>query len=167
MSYAGAKRLTSFMDAVGIKSLGEDHLGQLVPKGARHRPGRLLASLVAMLATGGEHVSDLDRLRSGTAVTSSGWRSWAGSKAMGILEIVTHLTDRFRPAPLRRTCRAVLSLQADQKYHRRPKPSPAPADQRPRVCPQYENQANAESNRRSTLKSDPHAKSRLWFNRKY
>lgn len=63
MSYAGVKPLTSFMGAVGIKSLGEDHLRQFVPKGARHGPGGLLASLVAMLAAGGEHLSDLDMPR--------------------------------------------------------------------------------------------------------
>lgn len=63
VSHAGVKPLASFMDALGIKSLGENHLGQFVPDGARHGPGAMIASLMAMLAAGGEHVSDLDMLR--------------------------------------------------------------------------------------------------------
>jgi hypothetical protein len=43
--------------------LCEDRLGQFVPPGAKHRSGRLIGSLAAMLAAGGEHVSDLDLLR--------------------------------------------------------------------------------------------------------
>lgn len=62
VSYAGVKPLLSFMDTLGIKRLGEEHLGQFVPEGARHRPVGLLASLVAMLVAGGAHVSDLDML---------------------------------------------------------------------------------------------------------
>jgi len=63
VSHAGVKPLAAFVDALGIKALGEKHLGQFVPDGARHRPGAIIASLVAMLAAGGEHVSDLDMLR--------------------------------------------------------------------------------------------------------
>ena len=63
VSHAGVKPLLSFMDALGINHLGEDRLGQSVPDGARHRPGAIIAALIAMLAAGGEHVSDLDMLR--------------------------------------------------------------------------------------------------------
>jgi hypothetical protein len=63
VSHAGAAVLTGFMDALGFGALCEDRLGQFVPPGAKHRPGRLLGSLAAMLAAGGEHVSDLDILR--------------------------------------------------------------------------------------------------------
>ncbi|HEY8295060.1 MAG TPA: IS1380 family transposase [Micrococcaceae bacterium] len=63
VSHAGVKVLTEFMDALGFGALCEDRLGQFVPAGAKHRPGRLLGSLAAMLAAGGEHVSDLDILR--------------------------------------------------------------------------------------------------------
>lgn len=63
VSHAGVKPLTSFMDALGIKHLGEDRLGQFVPDGARHRPGGIIAALIAMLAAGGEHVADLDMVR--------------------------------------------------------------------------------------------------------
>jgi hypothetical protein len=55
------------MDALGFGRLCEERLGQFVPSGARHRPGRLLGSLAAMLAAGGEHASDLDILRSSPA----------------------------------------------------------------------------------------------------
>lgn len=48
--------------------LCEDRLGQFVPSGARHRPGTILGSLAVMLAGGGEHVSDLDILRTGAGV---------------------------------------------------------------------------------------------------
>lgn len=64
ISHAGIKVLTGFMDALGFGRLCEDRLGQFVPPGARHRPGRVLGSLAAMLAAGGEHASDLDILRS-------------------------------------------------------------------------------------------------------
>jgi hypothetical protein len=63
VSHAGAAVLTGFMDALGFGALCEDRLGQFVPAGARHRSGRLIGSLAAMLAAGGEHVSDLDILR--------------------------------------------------------------------------------------------------------
>jgi len=63
VSHAGVKPLVSFMDALGIKHLGEDNLAPFVPDGARHRPGAIMAGLVTMLAAGGEHVSDLDMLR--------------------------------------------------------------------------------------------------------
>jgi hypothetical protein len=56
------------MDALGFGRLCEERLGQFVPSGARHRPGRLVGSLAAMLAAGGEHVSDLDILRSSPGV---------------------------------------------------------------------------------------------------
>ena len=64
ISHAGVSVLTGFMDALGFGRLCEDRLGQFVPSGARHRPGRLVGSLAAMLAAGGEHASDLDILRS-------------------------------------------------------------------------------------------------------
>ena len=63
ISHAGLSVLTGFMDALGFGRLCEDRLGQFVPAGASPRPGRLLGSLAAMLAAGGEHVSDLDMLR--------------------------------------------------------------------------------------------------------
>ncbi len=63
VSHAGVKVLTGFMDALGFGGLCEDRLGQFVPPEARHRPGRLIGSLAAMLAAGGEHASDLDMLR--------------------------------------------------------------------------------------------------------
>lgn len=66
--HAGVKVLTGFMDAVGFGALCEDRLGRFVPVGATHRPGRLLGSLAAMLAAGGEHVSDLDILRASPGV---------------------------------------------------------------------------------------------------
>jgi hypothetical protein len=51
------------MDPLGFGALCEGRLGQFVPPGAKHRPGRLLSPLATMLAAGGEHVSDLDILR--------------------------------------------------------------------------------------------------------
>jgi hypothetical protein len=60
--------LTGFLDALGFGRLCEDRLGQFVPTGAKHRPGRLVGSLAAMLAAGGEHASDLDILRSSPGV---------------------------------------------------------------------------------------------------
>lgn len=63
VSHAGVKVLTGFMDALGLRGLCEDRLGQFVPPQARHRPGRIVGSLAAMLAAGGEHVTDLDMLR--------------------------------------------------------------------------------------------------------
>jgi len=66
VSHAGLNVVTSFVDALGFRGLCEDRLGQFVPSGARHRPGTILGSLAVMLAGGGEHVSDLDILRTGT-----------------------------------------------------------------------------------------------------
>lgn len=63
ISHAGVSVVTGFMDALGFGRLCEDRLGQFVPSSARHRPGRLVGSLAAMLAAGGEHASDLDILR--------------------------------------------------------------------------------------------------------
>lgn len=68
VSHAGAKVLCDFIDALGFRPLCEDRLGQFVPAGAVHRPGRVLGSLAVMLAAGGEHASDLDILRSSPAV---------------------------------------------------------------------------------------------------
>jgi hypothetical protein len=68
VSHAGARILTSFIDALGFRELCEDRLGQFVPAAASHRPGRLLGSLAVMLAAGGEYVSDLDMLRAAPAV---------------------------------------------------------------------------------------------------
>nr|WP_231938433.1 hypothetical protein [Arthrobacter sp. B6] len=59
ISRAGASVLAGFMDP---GSLCEDRIGQFVPSGARHRSGRLVGSLAAMLAAG-ERASDLDILR--------------------------------------------------------------------------------------------------------
>lgn len=70
VSHAGVKVLTGFMDALGFGRLCDDRLGQFVPAGARHRPGRVLGSLAAMLAAGGEHASDLDILRSSPGLFS-------------------------------------------------------------------------------------------------
>lgn len=67
ISHAGVSVLTGFMDALGFGRLCEDRLGQFVPAGAKHRPGRLVGSLAAVLAAGGEHASDLDILRSSPA----------------------------------------------------------------------------------------------------
>jgi hypothetical protein len=67
ISHAGVRVLTGFMDALGFGKLCEARLGQFVPSGARHRPGKLVGSIAAMLAAGGEHVSDLDILRSSPA----------------------------------------------------------------------------------------------------
>jgi len=68
VAHAGLRVLTGFVDAVGFGALCEDRLGRFVPAGATHRPGRLLGSLAAMLAAGGEHVSDLDILRASPGV---------------------------------------------------------------------------------------------------
>ena len=68
VSHAGLNVVTSFVDALGFRDLCEDRLGQFVPSGARHRPGAILGSLAVMLAGGGEHVSDLDILRTGAGV---------------------------------------------------------------------------------------------------
>ncbi|WP_460437205.1 transposase, partial [Arthrobacter tecti] len=64
VSHAGASVLTNFVDALGFRGLCEDRLGQFVPAGATHRPGRLVGSLAVMLAAGGQYASDLDMLRS-------------------------------------------------------------------------------------------------------
>ncbi|WP_232082045.1 transposase [Arthrobacter sp. SO5] len=64
ISHAGGTVLTGFMNALGFGRLCEDRLAQSIPSGARHRSGKLLGSLAAMLAAGGEHASDLDILRS-------------------------------------------------------------------------------------------------------
>jgi hypothetical protein len=68
ISHAGASVLTGFMDTLGFGRLCDERLGQFVPSGARHRSGRILGSLAAMLAAGGEHASDLDILRSSPGV---------------------------------------------------------------------------------------------------
>jgi hypothetical protein len=68
VSHAGAKVLCDFIDALGFGRLCEERLGQFVPAGAIHRPGRVLGSLAVMLAVGGEHASDLDILRSSPGV---------------------------------------------------------------------------------------------------
>jgi hypothetical protein len=68
VSHAGLNVVTSFVDALGFRGLCEDRLGQFVPAGAWHRPGTILGSLAVMLAGGGEHVSDLDILRTGAGV---------------------------------------------------------------------------------------------------
>jgi hypothetical protein len=68
VSHAGLNVVTSFVDALGFRGLCEDRLGQFVGPGARHRPGTILGSLAVMLAGGGEHVSDLDILRTGAGV---------------------------------------------------------------------------------------------------
>ncbi len=54
VSHAGVKPLTSFIDALGVKRLGEEHLGSFVPGAARHRPGTIIASLVAIDQDGNE-----------------------------------------------------------------------------------------------------------------
>lgn len=43
ISHAGVRVLTGFMDALGFGGLCQDRLGQFVPAGARHRPGKLSA----------------------------------------------------------------------------------------------------------------------------
>lgn len=68
VSHAGLNVVTSFVDALGFRDLCEDRLSQFVPSGAWHRPGTILGSLAVMLASGGEHVSDLDILRAGAGV---------------------------------------------------------------------------------------------------
>lgn len=68
VSHAGLNVVTSFVDALGFRDLCEDRLSQFVPSGAWHRPGTILGSLAVMLAGGGEHVSDLDILRTGSGV---------------------------------------------------------------------------------------------------
>ena len=68
VSHAGLTVVASFVDALGFRGLCEDRLGQFVPSGAWHRPGTILGSLAVMLAVGGEHVSDLDILRTGERV---------------------------------------------------------------------------------------------------
>ncbi|WP_104118390.1 IS1380 family transposase [Arthrobacter sp. B1805] len=68
VSHAGLNVMTSFVDALGFRGLCEDRLGQFVPFGAWHRPGTIVGSLAVMLAGGGEHVSDLDILRTGAGV---------------------------------------------------------------------------------------------------
>lgn len=68
VSHAGSKILADFTDALGFRHLCEDRLGQFVPSGASHRPGRLMGQLALMLAAGGEHVSDLDMFRAQPAV---------------------------------------------------------------------------------------------------
>ena len=68
VSHAGLNVVTSLIDALGFRDLCEDRLGQFVPSGARHRPGTILGSLAVMLAGGGEHVCDLDILRTGDGV---------------------------------------------------------------------------------------------------
>jgi hypothetical protein len=68
ISHAGVSVITGFINALGFGPLCEDRLGQFVPSGAKHRPGRLVGSLAAMLAAGGGHASDLDILRSSPGV---------------------------------------------------------------------------------------------------
>lgn len=68
VSQAGLNVLTSFVDALGFNKLCEDRLGQFVKARASYRPGAILGSLALMLAAGGEHVSDLDILRSSPGV---------------------------------------------------------------------------------------------------
>lgn len=68
VSHAGLNVVTSFVDALGFRDLCEDRLRQFVPSLAWHRPGTILGSLAVMLAGGGEHVSDLDMLRTGDGV---------------------------------------------------------------------------------------------------
>jgi hypothetical protein len=60
VSHAGTRVIAGFVDALGFRALCEDRLGQFMPAGAGHRPGKLLGPLALMLAAGGEHVADLD-----------------------------------------------------------------------------------------------------------
>lgn len=53
VSHAGLSVLTSFMNALGMTRLGEDRLGQFIPLGAKHRPGRIVGSLAMMLSGAG------------------------------------------------------------------------------------------------------------------
>lgn len=68
ISHAGVSVLTASWTRWVSAGLCEDRLGQFVPPGAKHRPGRLVGSLATMLAAGGEHASDLDILRSSPGV---------------------------------------------------------------------------------------------------
>jgi hypothetical protein len=68
ISHAGLNVLTGFMEALGFGGLCDNRLGQFVPSSARHRSGKLVGSLAAMLAAGGEHVNDLDMLRASPGV---------------------------------------------------------------------------------------------------
>ena len=63
VSHAGLGVLGSFVNAIGLQELCERSLGQFTPTLAVHRPGKIVGSLALMLAAGGEHVSDLDMLR--------------------------------------------------------------------------------------------------------
>ena len=69
ISHAGLGTVTSFLDATGFGALAEEHFSQFVPEQATHRPGRILGCLATMLAGGGEHVSDVDVLRSNATVS--------------------------------------------------------------------------------------------------
>lgn len=68
ISHAGLNVLTSFLDTTGFGALCEDRFSQFVPDQATHRPGRIIGSLAAILAGGGEHVSDLDVLRNSPGI---------------------------------------------------------------------------------------------------
>lgn len=68
ISHAGLAPLAWFMDALGLRALGRDRVGQFAPPGARHEAGNMVASLVLMLAGGGVHSSDLDMIRTSPSV---------------------------------------------------------------------------------------------------
>src|SRR5256885_14318155 len=63
VSHAGTTVLTEFLDALGFGRLCEDRLGQFVPSGARHRPGRLIGSLAVVVAARGGHFRGPGMLR--------------------------------------------------------------------------------------------------------
>lgn len=63
VSHAGLATLTGLLNSLGFRHLAEDRLGQFAPTTATHRPGKMIADLVLMLASGGEHVTDTDQLR--------------------------------------------------------------------------------------------------------
>ncbi|WP_413455087.1 IS1380 family transposase [Glutamicibacter sp. FR1] len=63
VSHAGLSTLTGLLNTLGFRQLAEDRLSQFVPATATHRPGKMISDLVLMLASGGEHVTDTDQLR--------------------------------------------------------------------------------------------------------
>lgn len=57
-----------FHGRAGIRQALRGQAGPVRSSGAKHRPGRLVGSLAAILAAGGEHAPDLDILRSSPGV---------------------------------------------------------------------------------------------------
>ncbi|MFF0055884.1 IS1380 family transposase [Streptomyces microflavus] len=108
VGHAGARLLADLADATGLTTAYSTALGPLRPRGTGHDPGRIAIDLAAMLADGGETITELAVLRDQhevfgpVASTPTAWRLLAA--------IDERALDRLRSA--RAQARETAWLQA-------------------------------------------------------